>query len=113
MLHVHVQCVIVDPLYITDDTYNIPKVTDCTAVLNEWVYPPDGDRTRLMSRQPQQLPELVRRFTQDIYMCVYIQPDVGMYGDKDELGFGQSRNYGISTVTGKSILGGRRAIPPR
>ena len=68
--------------YNADDTYNIPKVTDCTAALNEWVYPPNGDRTRLTSSQPRQLPELVRRFTQDVYMCVYIQPDVGMYGDE-------------------------------
>ena len=67
---------------ITDDMYNIPKVTDCTHELNEWVY--SGDRTRLMSTQPRQLPELVRRFTQDIYMCVYIQPDVALYGDDDD-----------------------------
>ena len=53
-------------------------MTDCTRVLNEWVY--SGDHTRLMSTQPRQLPELVRRFTQDIYMCVYIQPDVALYG---------------------------------
>ena len=56
-------------------------MTDCTRELNELVY--SGDRTRLMSTQPRQLPELVRRFTQDIYMCVYIQPDVAMYGDDD------------------------------
>ena len=62
--------------------YNIPKVTDCSRELNEWVY--SGDRTRLMSTQPRQLPELVRRFTQDIYMCVYVQPDVAMYGDDDD-----------------------------
>ena len=64
-----------------DDTYYIPKVTDCTRELNEWVY--SGDCTRLMSTQPRQLPELVRRFTQDIYMCVYIQPDMAMYGDAE------------------------------
>ena len=57
-------------------------MTDCTRELNEWVY--SGDRTRLMSTQPRQLPELVHRFTQDIYMCVYIQPDVAMYGDDEE-----------------------------
>ena len=62
----------------TDDTYYIPKVTDCTRELNEWVY--SGDRTRLMSTQPRQLPELVRRFTQNIYMCVYIQPEVARCG---------------------------------
>ena len=60
--------------------YSIPKVTDCTRELNEWVY--SGDRTRLMSTQPRQLPELVRRFTEDIYMCVYIQPEVAMNGDE-------------------------------
>ena len=57
-------------------------MTDCTRELNEWVY--SGDRTRLMSTQARHLPELVRRFTQDIYMCVYIQPDVAMYGDGDD-----------------------------
>ena len=34
-----------------------------------------------MAAGPRDLPELVRRFTQDVYMCVYIQPDYGMYGD--------------------------------
>ncbi len=62
-----------------DDTYNIPRVTDCTRELNEWVY--QGDRERLFNTKPRELPELVRRFTQDIYMCVYVQPDVAMYGD--------------------------------
>ncbi len=66
----------------TDDTYNIPRVTDCTAALNEWVY--SGDLTQLLSVQPRELPELVRRFTQDIYMCVYVQPDIANYGDADE-----------------------------
>ena len=81
-------------IYHADDTYNIPKVTDCTAALNEWVYPPNGDCTRLMSTQPWQLPELVRRFTQDVYMCVYIQPDVAMYGDYEV-----DNGYEQSTVT--------------
>ena len=66
----------------TDDTYNIPRVTDCTRELNEWVY--EGDQDRLINTPPRELPELVRRFTQDIYMCVYVQPDVAMYGDADE-----------------------------
>ena len=77
------------------EKYNThPKVTECTAALNDWVYPPNGDRTRLMSTQPRQLPELVRRFTQDVYMCVYIQPDMAMYGDEVKLG---------SAVTSMSI----------
>ena len=64
--------------------YNIPKVVDCTDVLNEWVYPANGDLTRLLNTPPRELPEYVRRFTQDIYLCVYIQPDFAMYGDVDE-----------------------------
>ena len=51
---------------------------ECTTELNEWVYPADGKRTRLMSTQLGQLPELVRRFTQDVYMCIYVQPDAAM-----------------------------------
>ncbi len=66
----------------TDDTYYIPRVTDCTRDLNEWVY--EGDQDRLINTPPRELPELVWRFTQDIYMCVYVQPDVAMYGDADE-----------------------------
>ena len=62
-----------------DDQYYIPRGVDCTAQLNEWVY--GGSTERLMATGPRDLPELVRRFTQDIYMCVYIQPDHGMYGD--------------------------------
>ncbi len=68
----------------TDDTYNIPRVTDCTRELNEWVYSDVRGRDKLFSAQPRELPELVRRFTQDIYMCVYVQPDLAMYGDGDE-----------------------------
>ena len=63
--------------------YSIPKVVDCTDVLNEWVYPANGDLTRLLNIPPRELPEYVRRFTQDIYLCVYIQPDLAMYGDFD------------------------------
>ncbi len=68
----------------TDDTYNIPRVTDCTRELNEWVYSDVRGRDKLFSAQPRELPELVRRFTQDVYMCVYVQPDIAMYGDGDE-----------------------------
>ena len=60
------------------DQYNIPRGVDCTDQLREWVY--EGDQERLMAVGPRELPELVRRFTQDVYMCVYIQPDYGMYG---------------------------------
>lgn len=64
--------------------YNIPKVVDCTDLLNEWVYPANGDHTRLLNTPPRELPEYVRRFTQDIYLCVYIQPDMAMYGDFED-----------------------------
>ena len=64
--------------------YNIPKVVDCTDVLTEWVYPANGDLTRLLNTPPRELPEYVRRFTQDIYLCVYIQPDFAMYGDFED-----------------------------
>ena len=67
----------------TDDTYNIPCVTDCTRELNEWVYSDVRGRDKLFSTPPGELPELVRRFTQDIYMCVYVQPDAALYGDGD------------------------------
>ena len=65
-------------LYPSDDLYNVPKGVDCTREVDEWVY--SGDRQRLMDTPPRKLPEYVRRFTQDVYMCVYIQPDAGMYG---------------------------------
>jgi len=60
------------------DMYNIPKVVECTQELQEWVY--SGDHQRLLDTPPRELPEYVRRFTQDVYMCVYIQPDADMYG---------------------------------
>lgn len=59
------------------DQYYIPKGVDCTQELNEWVYCEDLDR--LQKTPCCDLPEYVRRFTQDIYLCIYIQPDVGMY----------------------------------
>ena len=65
------------PFSFSDDHYNIPRGVDCTAELNDWVY--SGDPERLMTAGHRELPELVRRFTQDVYMCVYIQPDYVMY----------------------------------
>ena len=53
-----------------DDQYNIPKGVDCTEELNDWVY---SGIQRLQSTPYKELPELVRRFTHDIYLCVYIQ----------------------------------------
>ena len=69
---------IIDSLCLSeDDQYNIPRGVDCTDQLNDWVY--KGSPEQLMATGSRDLPELVRRFTQDVYMCVYIQPDYGMY----------------------------------
>ena len=67
------------PFPSLDDTYNIPKGVDCTQELNEWVY--SGYHHRLLNTPPRELPEYVRRFTQDLYLCVYIHPDFALYGD--------------------------------
>ena len=49
-------------------------------MLNEWVYPANGDLSRLRNTKPRDLPEYVRRFTQDLYLCVYINLDSVLYG---------------------------------
>ena len=80
MWHYYCICITVSVLlYLCtiDDMYNIPKVVECTRQLKEWVY--SGDHQRLLDTPPRELPEYVRRFTQDIYMCVYVNQDVGMY----------------------------------
>ena len=44
---------------------------DCTDELERWVY---GDQSaKLLKQSAKKLPDLVRRFTQDVYMCVYIE----------------------------------------
>ena len=57
--------------------YNIPRVTEVTQELNEWVY--SGNVDRLMNTKSWEIPECVRRFTQDAYMCVYVNSDMDMY----------------------------------
>ena len=63
--------------------YNIPRVVDVSNELQEWVYNMEN-HDRLMRAPAKSIPEYVRRFTQDIYMCVYINPDLQMYGDHDD-----------------------------
>ena len=63
--------------------YNIPRVVDVSNELQEWVYNMEN-RDRLMRAPAKSIPEYVRRFTQDIYMCVYINPDLQMFGDHDD-----------------------------
>jgi len=59
----------------TDNGYNLPKVTVCTHLLQEYVY---GDKD--ISGVPSKtLPELVRWFIEDVYMCIYIDHDGVMY----------------------------------
>ena len=67
-------------IYNTDDRFNIPSVTECSDLLNEWVYPHNGDLSKLRSTAPRELPEYVRRFTQDVYLCVYVNTDAILYG---------------------------------
>ena len=45
---------------------------DCTKDLEEWVYS-GRHRTELAAEGSEHLPELVKRFTQDVYMCVYVE----------------------------------------
>ena len=66
--------------YAIDDRFNIPSVTECSELLNQWVYPANGDLSRLRSIAPRDLPEYVRRFTQDVYLCVYVNTDAILYG---------------------------------
>lgn len=61
-----------------DDQYNIPKVTDVTRDLNDWVY--SGNTERLANTPSRGLPECVRRFTEDVYMCIYVNSDLDTYG---------------------------------
>ena len=58
--------------------YNIPCVTEVTQELDEWVY--SGDVERLMNSKSWEIPDCVRRFTQDAYMCVYVNSESDMCG---------------------------------
>ena len=59
----------------TDNGYNLPKVTHCTDQLQEYVYG-KKDIGKILSKS---LPELVRRFVEDVYLCIYIDHDGVMY----------------------------------
>ena len=59
----------------TDNGYNLPKVTRCTDQLQEYVYG-KKDISKILSKS---LPELVRRFVEDVYLCIYIDHDGVMY----------------------------------
>ena len=81
--------------------YNIPRVVDVTVELQEWIYSCDN-LDRLMNTPAKNIPEYVRRFTQDIYMCVYVNPELDMYGDDhDEYGYydDDARNNGSTSFS--------------
>ena len=62
---------------IIDNGYNIPKVTHCTDILEEYVYGENKqDISQILSKE---LPELVRRYVEDAYLCIYVDHDGVMY----------------------------------
>ena len=69
-------------MWFVGDVYNIPRVIDVTDLLKDWVYDPSHGQ-RLKDTPEKQIPEIVRRFTQDIYMCVYVHPELGLYLEDD------------------------------
>ena len=58
--------------------YNIPRVTDVTDILQKWVYNP-AYHQHLLNAPNKEIPEIVRWFTGDIYMCVYVNPILDLY----------------------------------
>ena len=60
---------------IIDNGYNLPRVTHCTYYFQEFVYG-KKDIGRIPSKD---LPELVRRFVEDAYLCIYVDHDGVMY----------------------------------
>ena len=64
----------------TDDMYYIPKVVDVTQDIQDWIYNPDN-RQKLKHSPAKSIPEFVRCFTQDIYMCIYVNSDLDLYGE--------------------------------
>ncbi len=53
----------------------IPMIKDCSNDLNEWVYSKDYGTGNLEQLNSQDLPDIVRQFTQDIYLCIYTHKD--------------------------------------
>jgi len=57
--------------FSVDNGYNLPKVTVCTQLLQEYVY----GKKSISELSSKSLPELVRRFIEDAYMCIYVESD--------------------------------------
>ena len=58
-----------------DSGYNLPKVTHCTSLLQEFVY----GKKDIGNIPSESLPELVRQFLEDAYLCVYTNHDGMMH----------------------------------
>ena len=58
-----------------DDERNLPEVTDCTEPLNSHVY---GHKS-IVNIESKKLPDLVRRFVEDAYLCIYVDAEGTMY----------------------------------
>ena len=72
--------------------------------LNHWVYNPESHK-KLMQAPSREVPEYVRRFTQDIYMCVYIRSDLSRYGVPDDTEALQSPDGVMNSVNQTSESG--------
>ena len=53
-----------------DDQFNIPLCIDCTKTIEDWVY---SKQHKKKKQSGKNLPDLARRFIQDMYMCVYVE----------------------------------------
>ena len=67
----YIRCILI----CADDECNLPHVTDCTELLTSHVY---GHKS-IANVESKKLPELVRRFIKDAYLCIYIDTEGTMY----------------------------------
>ena len=58
---------------VIDDSFNIPCVQECPEI-GEGL----KDIEALRKQHPLSLPPLLRRLVNDAYMCIYVDPNVGM-----------------------------------
>ena len=58
----------------TDDGFNLPSVQECPQI-GEGLQ----DVQLLKEKPPADLPRLLRRLVNDASICIYVDPEVGMY----------------------------------
>ena len=68
--------------------------------LNHWVYDPKNHK-RLMQAPSEDVPECVTRFTQDIYVCLYINPNLDRYSLPKEMSLYDIMNVPLSKAAMK------------